>query len=98
MPTLTPNQKNYINSPKFVFDLVDNLYAGIHNICSDRQKLEKVGQKAMEYIGDYPLYVSGLSNITYEEAIMTALVSGKDFQELLDEAGLVVGKDYTPYP
>lgn len=40
--------------------------------------VEQAGEKAMEFIGDYPLYASGLSNITYAEAILIALVLGKE--------------------
>lgn len=34
------------------------------------------GEKAMEIIGDYPLYVSGTSNISYGTAIAIALMFG----------------------
>lgn len=40
--------------------------------------VEQAGEEAMEFISDYPLYVSGTSNITYEEAILIALVMGKE--------------------
>lgn len=40
--------------------------------------VEQAGEEAMEFIGDYPLYASGLSNITYAEAILIALVLGKE--------------------
>ena len=39
--------------------------------------VEQAGQKAMEFISDYPLYAA-TSNITYEEAIMIALVLGEE--------------------
>lgn len=96
MTTISTVNKNYTNTPKFVEDLADNYYVSIHNICSDRSKLERVGQVAMDYIADYPLYAS-TSNITYDTAILIAILSGKPYQELLDEAGLVSGKDYQAY-
>lgn len=50
------------------------------------EEKEKIGQKAMEEIADYPLYASGLSNITYDEAILVALVMGReDFINSLSE-------------
>lgn len=41
---------------------------------SDKQ-LELLGQDAMEYLSEYPLYAS-TSNITYKEAILIAEVLG----------------------
>lgn len=51
-----------------------------HKTIEDMPKkmVEQAGEKAMEFIGDYPLYASGLSNITYSEAILIALVLGKE--------------------
>lgn len=43
-----------------------------------KKMVEQAGEEAMEFIGDYPLYASGLSNITYEEAILIAMVLGKE--------------------
>ena len=43
-----------------------------------RKMVEQAGEEAMEFISDYPLYVSGTDNITYEEAILIALVMGKE--------------------
>lgn len=37
----------------------------------------KIGDKALELIGDYPLY-GATSNISCDEAIMIALVLGRD--------------------
>lgn len=96
MTTISTVNKNYTNSPKFVEDLADNFYVGIHNICSDNDKLERVGKVAMDYIADYPLYAS-TSNITYDTAILIAIMAGKPYQELLDEAGLLPNKDYKQY-
>lgn len=42
---------------------------------------EELGEKAMELIGEYPLYVSGLSNITYGEAIAIATLLFGDIEE-----------------
>lgn len=39
--------------------------------------VEQAGEKAMEFISDYPLYAA-TSNITYTEAIMIALVLGEE--------------------
>lgn len=39
-----------------------------------------LGEQAMEYISDYPLYVSGTSNITYEQAIAVAEAMNPDWQ------------------
>ena len=55
---------------------IDNLYAMLNAL--PEQMIKDVGEKAMEFIGDYPLYASGLSNITYEEAILVAMVLGKE--------------------
>ena len=40
--------------------------------------VEQAGSEAMEFLQDYPLYASGTDNITYEEAILIALVLGKE--------------------
>lgn len=46
---------------------------------------ESVGEKALQFIGDYPLY-GATSNISYEEAIVVALcLGGEDFINLLVE-------------
>lgn len=43
------------------------------------EEKEKIGERALEEIGDYPLYGAG-SNITYDEAILIVLVTeGEDF-------------------
>lgn len=45
----------------------------------------KIGDKALELIGDYPLY-GATSNISYDEAILIALVlEGDDFMNSLNE-------------
>ncbi len=49
------------------------------------EEKEKIGAKALELIGDYPLY-GATSNISYGEAIMIALVlGGDDFINSLSE-------------
>lgn len=51
-------------------------------------RLEHVGELAMQYIGDYPLYAS-TSGITYDEAIAIAKVLNKDWQaEMVEMAEL----------
>lgn len=79
--------KEYINSPRFVNDMIDNFYASIHNILNTEDKLKKAGDDALSYISDYPLYAS-TSNISYDEAIMVALCTGWDYQEALDRLGI----------
>lgn len=51
------------------------------------ESLSKVyGEKAMELIADYPLYVSGISNISYGTAIAIALMFGSiEEQKLQDD-------------
>lgn len=47
-----------------------------------QEELNKIGDQAISEISEYPLYASS-SNITYEEAILIALVlEGKDFVDL----------------
>lgn len=41
----------------------------------DSPKTKKVGEKALEFLSDYPLYAN-TSNIGYQEAILTALIYG----------------------
>ncbi len=52
----------------------------LHDLINSMPKkmVEQAGEKAMEFISDYPLYASGLSNITYSEAILIALMLGKE--------------------
>ena len=80
---MTPEMKKYIDSPRFVDDMIDNFYASIHNILNTEEKVKLAGQDAMEYISDYPLY-AGTSNITYDEAIMVALCTGWNYKDALD--------------
>lgn len=42
-----------------------------------KKMVEQAGEEALEFIGDYPLY-GATSNITYEDAILIAVVLGKD--------------------
>lgn len=51
------------------------------------EQLSKVyGERAFKLIGDYPLYVGGLSNISYGTAIAVALMFGSiEEQEQADE-------------
>ena len=64
----------------------DKIYEASEKIegMSSEEKV-KIGDKALELIGDYPLY-GATSNISYDEAIMIALVlSGDDFVNGLSE-------------
>ena len=56
---------------------IDDIYKDLALV--PKKMIEQAGEKAMDIIADYPLYASGLSNITYEEAIAIALVLRKDF-------------------
>ena len=51
----------------------NELSALIQKIMADREICEKVGEVAMEYIADYPLY-GACSNISYNEAIAIAFI------------------------
>jgi hypothetical protein len=42
-----------------------------------KKMVEQAGEEALEFIGDYPLY-GATSNIAYEDAILIAVVLGKD--------------------
>lgn len=54
----------------------------IQKITADREICKKVGEVAMGYIADYPLYAS-CSNISYNEAIALAFIvdGGKEIEE-----------------
>lgn len=54
---------------------MDKIYRQIKEM--PERMVEQAGEKAMEFISDYPLYAA-TSNITYEEAIMIALVLGEE--------------------
>lgn len=54
---------------------MDKIYRQIEEM--PENMVEQAGEKAMEFIADYPLYAA-TSNITYTEAIMIALVLGKE--------------------
>lgn len=54
---------------------MDKIYRQIKEM--PERMVEQAGEKAMEFISDYPLYAT-TSNITYEEAIMIALVLGEE--------------------
>lgn len=46
----------------------------------DKRTLAEWGDKALEMISDYPLYASS-SNISYEEAIIIAMIIFEDFMQ-----------------
>ena len=61
----------------------------LRNIAYECDKLPnktELGEKAMELIGDYPLYVGGLSNISYGEAIAIAVLIYGDIDSALRES------------
>ena len=60
--------------------------ATIQNECEKMSA--EYGDKAMELIGDYPLYVSGTSNISYGTAIAIAFMFG-DIDEQENEDNLM---------
>lgn len=65
----------------------DRLYEASEKVAGmpSEEKFE-IGSKALEELGDYPLYASK-SNISYEEAILIALViEGDDFMNYIKEA------------
>lgn len=73
---------------------VESVSNGLHKKMSEcyidlkglgKEDMKKVGERAMELIGDYPLYASGLSNITYGEAIMVAVSLGFTTNDLTKE-------------
>lgn len=63
----------------------DSLYEAVEQInemASDEKS--KIGEKALELIGDYPLY-GATSNISYDEAILIAMIiEGDDFVSRFD--------------
>lgn len=48
--------------------------------------IKELGQKAMDLIAEYPLYVSGESNITYAEAIGIAMFMYGDIEREWERA------------
>lgn len=62
----------------------DRVWEAIEKIeTMSSEEKEKIGDKAFEFIADYPLYAA-TDGISYDEAILIALVIGKeDFIESL---------------
>lgn len=58
---------------------------GIIGECEKLPNKQELGEKAMGLIGDYPLYASGLSNISYGEAIAIAVLMFGDIDEAIAE-------------
>lgn len=48
----------------------------------DKDKKKEIGQHALEFIADYPIYAS-CSNISYDQAIMVAVALGFTTKELV---------------
>lgn len=65
---------------KHSIDTIVSVIAGIVGKLP-RAEIERLGEIAMEKISDYPLYVSGTDNISYEEAIVLAMVVFGDFEK-----------------
>ena len=59
------------------------MLAPMASMCENLPNSAELGEKAMKLIGDYPLYVSGLSNITYGEAIAIAVIMFGDIDKAL---------------
>ena len=60
---------------KNILEKVDELRAEVNEF--SREDMEKYGSKALEQVGDYPLY-GAISNICYDEAILITLILGDD--------------------
>lgn len=58
-------------------ELVMNLMAQAEEFLNNIPDDEELGQAAMDFISDYPLYASQ-SNITYREAIAIAILLGME--------------------
>ena len=61
---------------------VAGIVRSLQEIQVECEQLSKVyGEKAMELIADYPLYVSGTSNISYGTAIAIAFMFGDIYEQ-----------------
>lgn len=68
---------------------VAEIVKSLQEIQVECEHLSKVyGEKAMELIADYPLYVSGISNISYGTAIAIAFMFG-DIDKQLEQEKLM---------
>lgn len=65
---------------KHSIDTIVSVIAGIVGKLPQAE-IKRLGEIAMEKISDYPLYVSGTDNISYEEAIVLAMVVFGDFEK-----------------
>ena len=71
-------------------DLIDSVWNLVYEASEkvaemSSEEKEKIGDKALEIMGDYPLY-GATSNISYDEAILIALVTHReDFINMLRE-------------
>ena len=64
------------------YKTIVKLLTPISDMCENLPDRTELGELAMELIGDYPLYASGLSNIMYGDAIAIAtIVFGKDIRK-----------------
>lgn len=60
---------------KAIYKQTSEMFVSIRAITIDKEFCKKVGEVAMDYIADYPLYGS-CSNISYDEAIAIAFILG----------------------
>ncbi|MDA3053241.1 hypothetical protein OFO01_07245 [Campylobacter sp. JMF_01 NE2] len=58
-----------------IYKQTSKMLASIRAITIDNEICKKIGEVAMDYIADYPLYASS-SNISYDEAIAIAFILG----------------------
>ena len=65
-----------------IYKKTNEILFAVQKITEDNDICEKVGQIAMDYIADYPLYAS-TSNISYEQAIALAFIAsgGEQIEE-----------------
>lgn len=68
------------------YKTIVKLLTPISDMCENLPERSELGKLAMELIGDYPLYASGLSNIMYGDAIAIATIMfGKDIRQAKKE-------------
>ena len=65
---------------KHSIDTIASVIAGIVRELPQAE-IKRLGEIAMEKISDYPLYINGTDNISYEEAIVLAMVVFGDFEK-----------------
>ena len=68
------------------YNQIKNTLRNIAYECDKLPNKAELGEQAMELISDYPLYVSGTSNISYGEAIAIAVLMNGDIESALQES------------